>query len=98
MAINSERIQDAYQAISFADDTRALYEQLKNMQGKITRYGTAVELVALGIAPQREVIFADLVQDVIDSADIARIGALSPTINDFIALLELDYQDFINPQ
>ena len=98
MAINQERIQDAYQAIAFADDMRAIYNQAKVMQAKIARYGAAVAAVAAGTAAARETIFADLVEDVIDAGDIARLAAFAPTLSSLIALLEADYDDFINPQ
>lgn len=98
MAISSERIQDAYQAINFAGDLQSLYSQAKGIQEKIARYGAAAAAVQAGTVTAREQIFADLVEDVIDAGDIARIAALAPQIAALVAELEANYDDFINPQ
>lgn len=90
MAIDQQRIQDASRALAFADDVRGAYSILREMQNKIERYAT-------GAATNTDTAFVRIVEDLIESDDLARIGALLPLIQAFVAELEANYQDFINP-
>jgi hypothetical protein len=67
------------------------------MQAKIERYIAGLAAIAAETATARETKFVQLVQDVVDPEDLARIGALLPTISALVALLESDYDDFIHP-
>jgi len=93
--INQETIADASRAISFADDVRAAYDLTAQMCAKIQRYIDGAAAVAQGTADAREAKFVRLAQDVVDPEDLARIGALLPTLLGFVATLEADYSDFL---
>jgi hypothetical protein len=95
--INQETVTDASHAIAFADDVRALYSLSAEMQTKIERYIAGLAAIAAETATARETKFVQLVQAVVDPEDLARIGALLPTISALVALLESDYDDFIHP-
>ena len=97
MAINQETISDASRAIAFADDVRAVYNQTKEMVAKINRYVDGVAAIAAETADARETKFVQLVQAIVDPADLARIGALLPLLVPLVAELEANYSDFINP-
>jgi phage shock protein A len=94
--INQETVTDASRAIAFADDVRGAYSQLSEMKAKIERYIAGLAAIAAETATAREAKFVKLVQDVVDPEDLARIGALLPTISALVALLESDYDDFIH--
>ena len=95
MAISQDTVDDVRVAVAFTDDLRAAYSQLKAIQLKIQRYGAAVAAVAAETATPREAKFAELVQTLIEPTDIARIGALLPTVTAFCEEIEANYADFI---
>ena len=97
MGVNQNLIQDAYNAIAFADDMRMLYEQVNSMKSKIERYIVASAAIAAGIADQREITYVQIVQHVITSDDIARIGTFKPLIDAMVSELEGNFDDFIRP-
>lgn len=90
MPIDQKRIEDASRAAAFADDVRAIYNIMKQMQFKIERY-------IAGTATGTDMVFVDLVNILIDPPDLARIGALKPQIDEFLATLEGGYTDLISP-
>ena len=83
--INQETVTDAGRAIAFADDVRALYSPSAEMQAKIERYIAGLAAIAAETATARETKFVQLVQAVVDPEDLARIGALLPTISALVA-------------
>jgi len=97
MGVNQNLIQDAYSAIAFADDMRMLYEQVNAMKNKIERYVAASVAIASGTADQRELTFVQIVQHVITSDDISRIGTFKPVIDAMVNELETNFEDFIRP-
>ena len=48
MAVDQISVQDAAMALSFPDDLRAAYAQLKIMQTKINRYAAGVAAIQAG--------------------------------------------------
>jgi hypothetical protein len=98
MAINQETISDASRAIAFASDVQGLYGLTAQMKEKIERYIAGVAAIQAETADARETKFVQLVQAIVDPADLTRNGALLPLIAPLVAELEANYQDFINPQ
>ncbi len=95
MAVDQIAVQDAAMALSFPDDLRAAYAQIKIMQTKINRYAAGVAAIQAGTVDARELRFVQLVSILIAAEDIARIGALLPMMNDWCEILEANYQDLI---
>lgn len=87
MPINRALIQTAYEAISFADDVRALYTQLQSMTAKINRY--------MGGA---EPTFNAAVDALVSPEDLTRVAALLTDLAALQTNLETNYSDFVNPQ
>lgn len=96
MAISQDTVDDTRIALAFTDDLRAAYMQFKAMQTKIGRYAAALAAVAGGTADPREAKFAEIVQLLVSAEDLARIGALLPTITAFCEEIETNYADFIS--
>lgn len=96
--IDQVTISDASRAIAFADDMRAVYNQVSEMQSKINRYIAGLQAIALGSVDAREQKFVELVQAIVSVEDLDRIGAIKPIIDSFVLELEKNYSDFINPQ
>lgn len=95
MAIDQDRVADVKVAVAFTDDLRAAYLQLQAMQTKIQRYIDGVAAVAGETATPREAKFVEIVQMLVSAKDLARVGALLPTLAAFVAELEADYSDFL---
>jgi hypothetical protein len=95
MAIDQDRVDDIKIAIAFTDDLRAAYLQLKAMQTKIERYGAAVSAVMRNVADARSAKFVEIVQLLVSTEDLTRIGALLPAITAFTQEIETNYEDFI---
>lgn len=98
MAINQETVSDASRAIAFADDVRAVYYQSKEMVAKIERYVAGLAAIQAETADARETKFVQLVQAIVDPADLARIAGFAPQLTALVTELETNYPDFINPQ
>jgi hypothetical protein len=96
--IDQVTISDASRAIAFADDIRAVYDQVSEMQTKIDRYIAGIQAIAIGSVDARERKFVELVQAIVSEEDLSRVGALKPFIDSFVLELETNYDDFINPQ
>ncbi len=96
--IDQVTISDASRAIAFADDIRAVYNQMSEMQTKINRYIAGLQAIAIGDVDAREQKFVELVQAIVSVEDLSRVGALKPLIDSFVLELETNYSDFINSQ
>lgn len=96
MAIQQTTVADTLSAVGFTDDLRAACLQLAAMKAKIERYAAALAAVAGGTADPREAKFAEIVQLLVSAEDLARIGALLPTITTFCEEIETNYADFIS--
>jgi len=95
MAINPDTRADVDEIRAFADGVAALYYQSLALRGRIQRYIDGAAAVATDTATAREAKFVEMVRTIVSADDLARIGALLPTIETTITLLATDYADFL---